>query len=271
MKGFVGKLLKVNLTTKEVTDEPLDEEIAKNFLGAAGYSIRYLYDKIEKETDPLSADNILMLMTGPFCGSTIPTSGRFTICAKSPYTGLWGESNCGGFLGPELKKAGYDGIIINGASESPVFLNITSNGAELKDASNLWGKGAFETSETLKEELGKLTRIAAIGQAGENLVKYAGIFSEEKAAGRTGLGAVMGSKKLKAIAIKGEKRSYEPADPEGFKKINSEVQDFVKNSFMTMMMNITAIFTIMSSSPFGMMLQRILPLSLLTPNMRPNP
>lgn len=237
MKGFVGKLLKVDLSKKEISDEPIDVDIAKDFLGGSGYCVKYLYDKIGKDTDPLSADNVLMLMTGPFCGSTVPTSGRWVVCAKSPYTGIWGESNCGGFLGPELKKAGYDGIVISGATDSPVYLNITTSGAELKDASALWGKGAFETSETLKEELGNLTRIACIGQAAENLVKYAGIYSEEKSAGRTGMGAVMASKKLKAIAIRGEKRSYVAEDPEGFKKINAETNDFVKNSFMTMMMS----------------------------------
>lgn len=237
IKGFIGKLLKVDLSSKEIMDESLDENIAKNFLGAAGYSCRYLYDKIDKDTDPLSPDNILMFMTGPLCGSTIPTSGRFTVCSKSPYTGIWGESNCGGFFGPELKKAGYDGIIITGASNSPVLLEITESGAEIKDASNLWGKGTFETSENLKEQLGNLARIACIGPAGENLVKYATIFSEEKAAGRTGMGAVMGSKKLKAIAIKGAKRSYEAAKPEEFKEVSKETNEFVQNAFLSMMMS----------------------------------
>ncbi|MHA2122893.1 MAG: aldehyde ferredoxin oxidoreductase N-terminal domain-containing protein, partial [Promethearchaeota archaeon] len=202
MKGFAGKLLVVNLNNKKITDEPLNKEIAQNFLGGAGYCCKYLYDKIDKETDSLSVENILMFMTGPFCGSSIPTSGRFVVCAKSPLTGIWGESNCGGFFGPELKKVGYDGIILKGASDTPVYLELTDNNINIKDATSLWGKGIFETSKILKSNLGKRTRVACIGPAGENLVKYAMIASEDKAAGRTGMGAVMGSKKLKAIAIR---------------------------------------------------------------------
>ena len=236
MKGFIGKLLKVNLTTNKIDEENLDESIAKDFLGGAGYACKYLYDKIDKDTDPLSPDNILMVMTGLFCGSNVPTSGRFEICAKSPLTGIWGESNCGGYFGPELRKTGYDGIIIKGASDKPVYLEITDNGAVLKDASSLWGKGIFETAKTLKEKLGSpLARVACIGQAGENLIKYATIASEEKAAGRTGMGAVMGSKKLKAIVIKGSKKTYEPAKPEEFKEAVKVITENVKSAFATMM------------------------------------
>ncbi len=239
MKGFVGKLLKVDLNKKEVNEEPLNEEIARDFLGGTGYCARYLYDYIDKDTDPLSPDNILMFMTGPLCGSTAITSGRFTVCAKSPYTGIWGESSCGGFFGPELKKAGYDGIIIRGASDNPVYLEITENGAEIKDASSLWGKNILETSKILKEQSGSdFTRIACIGQAGENLVKYAIIGSEEKAAGRTGMGAVMGSKKLKAITIRGKKRTYEAANPDEFKKAVEVARENVMSSFATQMFGI---------------------------------
>jgi len=236
LKGFTGKLLKVNLSNREISEESLNEEIAKDFLGGAGYCCRYLYDYIEKDTDALSPDNILMFMTGPFCGSTIPTSGRFVVCAKSPYTGIWGESNCGGYFGPELKKAGYDGIIINGASKSPVYLEITENDAKIKDASFLWGKGIIETSKILKALTGSaLNRIACIGQAGENLVKYAIIASEEKAAGRTGMGAVMGSKKLKAITVRGKKRQYEVADSESFKISNQKALKDVNQAFTSKM------------------------------------
>jgi len=236
MKGFVGKLLIVNLTDGNISEESLNEEIAERFLGGAGYACRYLYEKLEKDTDPLSPDNILMFMTGPFCGSMVPTSGRFVVCAKSPYTGIWGESNCGGFFGPEMKKAGYDGIIIKGSSEKPVYLNIIEGKTEILDASSLWGKGALETSELMKEKSGdNLTRVACIGPAGENLVKYAIIHSEDKAAGRTGMGAVMGSKKLKAIAIRGSKRKYEATDPEGFKEATKRALENVKSSFASQM------------------------------------
>jgi aldehyde:ferredoxin oxidoreductase len=232
LKGFTGKLLVINLNNKQITEELLDEEIAKEFLGGAGYCCRYLYDKIDKDTDPLSPKNILIFMTGPFCGSNIPTSGRFVVCAKSPLTGIWGESNCGGFFGPELKRIGYDGLIIKGASDTPVYLELTENNFSIKDATSLWGKGIFETSNTLKENLGSRSRIACIGPAGENLVKFAIIASEDKAAGRTGMGAVMGSKKLKAIAIRGVKKSYAAANLEQLKETIKKVITHLKDSFI---------------------------------------
>ncbi|MFW9784168.1 MAG: aldehyde ferredoxin oxidoreductase N-terminal domain-containing protein, partial [Candidatus Heimdallarchaeota archaeon] len=232
MKGFIGKILVVNLNNKKITNEPINEEIAKNFLGGAGYCCKYLYDKISKETDPFSPENILMFMTGPFCGSNIPSSGRFVVCAKSPLTGIWGESNCGGFFGPELKKVGYDGIIIKGASKSPVYLEIVGKGVNIKDAISLWGRGIFETSKLLKEKLGESARVVCIGPGGENLVKYAIIASEDKAAGRTGMGAVMGAKKLKAIVIKGDKMTYPAANPDKLKQTVKRVTDHIMNSFL---------------------------------------
>ncbi|MHA1725260.1 MAG: aldehyde ferredoxin oxidoreductase family protein [Promethearchaeota archaeon] len=236
MKGFIGKLLVVDLSQNRVSEEPLNEEYASNFLGGAGYCVRYLFDHLNKNTDPLSPDNILMFMTGPLCGSNAPTSGRFVVCAKSPLTGLWGESNCGGFFGPELKKAGYDGIIIKGASKSPVYLSIDENGAAIKDATSLWGKGIFETAKILKETIANgVARVACIGPAGENLVKFATIASEDKAAGRTGMGAVMGSKKLKAIVVNAPKRKYEPADPESFKEAVKAATESINASFATQM------------------------------------
>ncbi|MFX0003102.1 MAG: aldehyde ferredoxin oxidoreductase family protein [Promethearchaeota archaeon] len=234
LKGFTGKLLVINLNNNDITEEPLDEEIAKHFLGGAGYCCRYLYNKLDKDIDPLSPDNILMFMTGPFCGSNVPTSGRFVVCAKSPLTGIWGESNCGGFFGPELKQAGYDGIIIKGSSNTPVYLEINDSGAKIKDASMLWGKGIFETSKILKKRIGlDFTRVACIGPAGENLVKYAIIASEEKAAGRTGMGAVMGSKKLKAIAVRGTKIRYSADNPEKFKGAIKNATKHIKESYMS--------------------------------------
>ncbi|MFX1389544.1 MAG: aldehyde ferredoxin oxidoreductase family protein [Promethearchaeota archaeon] len=235
LNGFVGKILKLNLTTNIISIEKINERFAEDFLGGAGYSCRYLYDKIEEDTNPLSSNNILMFMTGPFCGSNVPTTGRFVVCAKSPYTGIWGESNCGGFFGPELKKAGYDGIILEGASNNPVYLEIMENGSEIKDASNLWGKGILETSKILKEQYGSLSRVACIGQAGEHLVKYAIIASEEKAAGRTGMGAVMGSKKLKAIVIRGKKTNYKAAETDKFKDAVKRTLNDVNKAFTTKM------------------------------------
>ncbi|MFX0180141.1 MAG: aldehyde ferredoxin oxidoreductase family protein [Candidatus Hodarchaeota archaeon] len=239
MNGFNGKLLNVNLTDRNLSEEPIDENIARKFLGGSGYCCSYLYDKIDRNTDPLSPDNILMFMTGPFCGSNIPASGRFVVCAKSPLTGIWGESNCGGYFGNELKKAGYDGIIINGSSNIPVYLEITSNGTQIRDAASLWGEGIYKTSKLLKKKLGlDSTRVACIGQAGENLVKFASIGSEDKSAGRTGMGAVMGSKKLKAIAISAKKREYKAANPKKLKDVIKKAIEDIMASFASRMYGI---------------------------------
>ena len=139
--AFKGKLLKVDLTTKQISVEALIDDIAKLFLGGAGYACRYLYNRIEKDTDPLSPENILMIMTGPLMGTFAPNTGRWVVCSKSPYTGIWGESNCGSWFGAEIKKAGYDGIIISGSSNTPVYLEILDEKVNIKDAGFLWGKG----------------------------------------------------------------------------------------------------------------------------------
>ena len=151
MYSFRGKILKVNLTSTKISEEPLNEEIAKNFLGGAGYACSYLYDKLERNTDPLSPENIIMIMTGPLNGTFAPNTGRWVICSKSPYTGIWGESNCGSWFGAEVKKAGYDGIEISGASEKPVYIEIKDKDVQIKDAELFWGKDTFETTKRLKE------------------------------------------------------------------------------------------------------------------------
>ncbi|TFG15188.1 MAG: aldehyde ferredoxin oxidoreductase [Promethearchaeota archaeon] len=237
VKGFRGKLLKVNLTNKEISKEPINEDIASNFLGGAGYACRYLYDFLDKDTDPLSPENIIMIMTGPLNGTFAPNTGRWVVCSKSPYTGIWGESNCGSWFGAEVKKAGYDGIIITGASEKPVYLEIKDDEVKLKDAESLWGKGAIFTTEKLKELFGDdKAMVACIGPAGENLVKYANIISEERAAGRTGMGAILGSKKLKGIITKGSKIKLEVADQEKLKEAIKNARDMVKSSFASQML-----------------------------------
>ncbi|TFF88597.1 MAG: aldehyde ferredoxin oxidoreductase [Promethearchaeota archaeon] len=205
MNGYMGKLLKVNLTESKISIQPLDIELAKKYIGGSGLACRMLYDKIDKDTDPLGPENILMVMTGPLTGTFGPCTGKYAICAKSPLTDIWGESNSGGKFGPELKYAGFDGIIFDGISEKPVYLYINDGKAELKDAKKLWGKNITKTNEKIKKELKvEKVKIAAIGPAGENLVKYACVINDfGRAAGRTGMGAVMGSKKLKAIAVRG--------------------------------------------------------------------
>ncbi|MFX1501539.1 MAG: aldehyde ferredoxin oxidoreductase family protein [Promethearchaeota archaeon] len=232
--SFRGKLLSVDLTEKEITIEPLNEEIAKLYLGGAGYACRFLYDKVDKDTDPLSPNNILLIMTGPLNGTFAPNTGRWVVCSKSPYTGIWGESNCGSWFGAEVKKAGYDGIIIRGASENPVYLEIKDEEVNIKDARLIWGKGTYYSTQKLKELFGnEKAKVACIGQAGENLVKYANIVSEERAAGRTGMGAILGSKKLKGIVVKGSNTKLEVANDEKLKKAINIARDNVRSAIST--------------------------------------
>ncbi|TFF90530.1 MAG: aldehyde ferredoxin oxidoreductase, partial [Promethearchaeota archaeon] len=238
IKGFRGQLLKINLSTQEISTESLNENYAKDFLGGSGYACRYLYDFTDKATDPLSPDNIIIFMNGPLNGTFAPNTGRWVVCSKSPYTGIWGESNCGSWFGAEVKKAGYDGIIISGASDKPVYLEIKDNSVKIKDAEFLWGKGTFYTTKKLKEVFGdEKAIVACIGQAGENLVKFANIVSEQRAAGRTGMGAILGSKKLKAIIVKGSNIKLDVANPDKLKEVIAKTRDEVKSSMMTKILN----------------------------------
>ncbi|MFX1595985.1 MAG: aldehyde ferredoxin oxidoreductase family protein, partial [Promethearchaeota archaeon] len=237
LKSFRNRILKINLTNLKISEDPLNEEIAKNFLGGAGYACRYLYDKLEKDTDPLSPENIIMIMTGPLNGTFAPNTGRWVVCSKSPYTGIWGESNCGSWFGAELKKAGYDGLEITGTSENPVYISIKDNNVQIDDAEFLWGKGTYYTTEKLKQVLGdSKAKVACIGLAGENLVKYANIISEERAAGRTGMGAILGSKNLKAVIVKGSNIELTVANKERLDKAIKTARDYVKSSFASKML-----------------------------------
>ncbi|MDI3502993.1 MAG: aldehyde:ferredoxin oxidoreductase [Archaeoglobi archaeon] len=210
MYGYMGKLLRVDLTRKEVKEEELKEELARKFIGGSGLAAKILYDELPDPAgvDPLSPENILIFMTGPLVGVKVPNSGRHSVCAKSPLTGIWGEANSGGTWGVEFKKTGYDGIVITGKAEKPVYLWIHEGGVEIRDASHLWGRDTFETDDIIKEETDKKAVTASIGPSGEKLVKISAVMNDgrdARAAGRTGMGAVMGSKNLKAIAVRGEK------------------------------------------------------------------
>jgi aldehyde:ferredoxin oxidoreductase len=209
MSGYMGKLLVVDLTSGTLKDEPIDPTMAHDFVGGAGYAARYLYDELGPDTDPLGPDNTLMFMTGPLVGTRAPSCGRHEVCALSPLTGIWGESNSGGFWGAELRFSGYDGIVVRGRSEKPVWLSIIEGQPPaLHDAADLWGLDTYGTQQRLRDELSdQKVRVASIGPAGENLVLYAAIMNDHgRAAGRTGMGAVMGSKNLKAIAVRGKQR-----------------------------------------------------------------
>lgn len=200
------KILRVNLTTGEFTEESIPREWRDLFLGNAGLGARYLFDMVNDDTDPLGPDNPLIMMTGPLTGTKTPSSSRHTFVAKSPLTGLFGESSVGGFTGYELRRAGFDGLIITGKAENPVYLLIREGEPpELRDATHLWGTDTYQTQTEICAEIGdKRARVACIGPAGENLVRFAGIMTgDARTAGRTGMGAVMGSKSLKAIVIRG--------------------------------------------------------------------
>lgn len=232
--GFIGRILKVDLSKKSISNEQIDMNHTSLFLGGAGYACRYLIDKIDKNLDPLSSKNVLIIMTGPFCGTSAPSFGRFVICSKSPYTHLWGESNCGGFFGPELKRAGYDGLVIDGKAETPIVLRIKEELIEFSDASEYWGKGVKETQHKLKHEFGDYkSRILSIGPAGENLVKYANINADGRSAGRTGMGAILGSKNLKAIMVTGNNIRINIAKPEEFKKTVKKTISYLQSTMAT--------------------------------------
>ena len=203
-KGYAGRYLSVDLTEGSCDDFTIDDQILRRFIGGSALGAKLFLDGCPLDADPLSPESPLMVLTGPMTGSGFPGSSRFAVCAKSPLTGIWGEAACGGTFGLELKKAGYDGIVIRGRSDSPVSLLIVEGEARLEDAAGLWGKDIYETTDLLKAGDPGL-KVLAIGQAGENLVRFAAIGNDKgHFVGRTGLGAVLGVKRLKAIGVRGE-------------------------------------------------------------------
>jgi aldehyde:ferredoxin oxidoreductase len=202
--GYKGQLLRVNLSKKAITKEPLREDWARDFVGGVGYSARLLYQELKPKIDPLGPKNKLVFMTGPVNGTMIPAASRSSVCAKSPLTGSFFHSIFGGFFGPELKFAGYDGLVVEGVSKKPVYLWIDDHRVEIRSAEHLWGKSSLEAEEIIRKEIGdEGIHIAVIGPAGEQGTAFAMILLDIRAAGRGGLGAVMGSKNLKAIAVRG--------------------------------------------------------------------
>jgi aldehyde:ferredoxin oxidoreductase len=202
--GYMGKILKVDLSKHRLEDGMLDEELARQFLGGYGIAARIIFNEQTAEVDPLGPDNILCFATGLFTGTQAISGTRYTVAGKSPLTGCWGDANSGGYFGAFLKFAGYDAIFITGMSEQPTYLFINNGDARLKDASHLWGKDTYETEDILKSQLGDDIGISCIGQAGEKLALISAIVHNKgSVAGRAGLGAVMGSKKLKAVAVRG--------------------------------------------------------------------
>lgn len=202
--GYWEKILKIDLSKKSIKVCSLDMNTAKKYLGGCSLAAGLAYRLIDSQIDPLGPENPLFFMTGPLTGTRAPCSGRHGVCAKSPLTRIWGEATSGGFWGSMLRHAGYDGIIVKGKSEKPVYITIENSEVKVNDASHLWGMGTYETQRILLGEH-KGCRVLSIGPAGENMVRFAAIINDHgRAAARSGLGAVMGSKKLKAIAVKGD-------------------------------------------------------------------
>jgi aldehyde:ferredoxin oxidoreductase len=224
MTSLQGTILRVDLSSGKTETVPLQEQLRLNFVGGRGINGRILFDATAPHIDPYSPENVLIFGSGPLSGTAAPCPARFNVTAKSPLTGIMGDSNAGGYFGPAMKRAGIDHIVISGAASEPVYLWIDNGKAEIRPARNLWGKNVRETEAMIKEDLGdKRVRVASIGQAGENLVRIASVIHEERAAARTGMGAVMGSKKLKAIAVRGS-HDVPLFDPEGFNRYAKELQ-----------------------------------------------
>ena len=223
IKGYAGRILEIQLETEKFVFKPLDEDIAQLYIGGKGYGTRLLYDLTEPGIDPLSAANPLIFATGPLNGSVAPQTNRFAVVCKSPLTGGIGNATCGGSFAYAMKRAGVDLIIVQGSARSPRRIEIEDDAVRFLPADDLWGQGTYATQEAL----GKKLKHAVIGPAGENRVLYAGIVSDERIAGRTGVGAVMGSKNLKAISING-KRKLEMDDPDAFKAYTKTVRDLFK-------------------------------------------
>jgi len=229
--GYVGRILRVDLSTHTISEQVITPDLAQTWLGGNGFGVKTLWDEVPASVDPLSPENVLILATGPLAGTGWPCSGRMEAIAKSPLTGIYGDSNCGGYLGPELKFAGVDALIITGASDHPVNLWIYDRTAKIEDASDLWGLDTVETEQALrKQKDDERIKVACIGPAGENLVPYASIqATPNRSFGRSGLGAVMGSKNLKAIAVRGSAQ-VPIASPQAFASLAKEMHRRIREN-----------------------------------------
>ncbi|HPR07384.1 MAG TPA: aldehyde ferredoxin oxidoreductase N-terminal domain-containing protein, partial [Denitromonas sp.] len=233
--GWARKILRVNLTQGTCTPEPLNMQWADEYLGSRGLASKYLISEIDPKVDPLSPDNKMIMSTGPLTGTMASTGGRYTIVTKGPLTGAIACSNSGGFFGAEMKFAGWDMIIFEGKSPKPVYLYVENDRAELRDASGLWGKSCWETEETIKKQhQDPQIRVSSIGRAGENQVLYACVVNDlHRAAGRSGVGAVMGSKNLKAVALRGTKGVGGIKDFKGFMAATTAAKKVLADNAVT--------------------------------------
>ena len=214
--GFFGKILWVDLSNGKFEENYLPDKLYLHYLGGYGLGCRLLYENMKPGIDPLSSESLLGFFPGLLTSTTAPLSGRYMVIGKSPLTGTWGDANSGGTFGPGIKMCGYDAILVKGIAQNPVFISIFNGSKEISDASDLWGLDFVKTEQLLKERYGKFTKIAGIGQAGEKLSKISGIANDKgRIAARSGLGAIMGSKNLKALVLKGN-QSLNIYDKENF-------------------------------------------------------
>jgi len=231
MKGNTGKIIDVDLTAGKIKVDELPEEYYKKYIGGSGLAAKLFWERGNFDADPLSPEAMLIFMDGPFAGLKLSGTSRHSTAGRSPLTGGWGDSSCGGYLAPELRYAGYDGIVITGRAEKPSMLLIEDDRIEILDAGEYWGREIAEVNSALKEKYGKAYRTLVIGPAGENLVKYSVILNEgHHATGRTGFGAVMGSKNLKAIVVKAGKKEMTLADPEKVDELRKELNPKIKEA-----------------------------------------
>jgi aldehyde:ferredoxin oxidoreductase len=222
MFGWIGAFLKIDLSKSKAVAETYDESLALNFLGGRGFAVKILWDTLEQGTDPLSPENKLIFAAGPLTAIGLPNSGKLVVASKSPLTGGYGDGNLGTLAAVNIRKAGYDALVIEGKAQTPVILYIKDKACEFVDAKDFWGLNSFETHEQLSKKYSRMAGIVSIGPAGENLIKFATVVSQEgRAGGRPGMGAVMGSKNLKAIVIEGSS-SIPLADPDEMKKLAAD-------------------------------------------------
>jgi len=226
MKGYTGKYLKVNLSTGVVGQEPLQEGMAADYIGGLGFGARTLLDMVPKGTEPFSPENVLAWWPGPVAGTILPTGSKFGVFALSPLTGIFGFGICSGGFANELKSAGWDGIVVTGRSSKPAYLFVDDGNAELRDATRYWGKTTWETEDLIKEDLGdSAIRVAAMGPASERLVRFGNITTDKnRQVGRSGMGAVMGSKNVKAVAVRGT-GDVEVANLDELTKLATEINE----------------------------------------------
>ncbi|MEM2029697.1 MAG: aldehyde ferredoxin oxidoreductase N-terminal domain-containing protein, partial [Candidatus Bathyarchaeia archaeon] len=227
--GYAGKVLEINLSNGRVREEPLDLSLAKSLIGCLGVASKIMLERIDRYVDPLSPENKLIFATGVLTGSTAPAASKSIVISRSPLTNIWGESVFSANSGIELKRAGYDMLLVDGKAEKPVYLWIHDGSVEIRDASGIWGMDTFTACESIKRDLGeRRAAVVSIGPAGERLVRLSSIISDNgRAAGRCGLGAVMGSKNLKAIAIRGTK-DVTVAKPDEFLEFVKEFHERMK-------------------------------------------